>query len=38
MYDYKIKTSFLRPEIPKARAKNGFNLIIVYFYILRNWM
>ena len=36
MYNYKIKTSFFSPEMPKARAKKtGFNLIIVHFYIRR---
>ena len=34
MYNNAIKTSFVRPEMPKARAnKTGFNPIIVHFYI-----
>ena len=29
--NYKIKNSFFSPEMPKARAKNNFNIIIVHF-------
>ena len=36
MYDYKIKASFVRPEMAKAGAKKtDFNIIILHFYILR---
>ena len=36
MYKYKIKTSFVRPEMPKARViKTGFNIMIVNIYIRR---
>ena len=30
---FKIKTCFVSPDMPKARAKNGFNIMIVHFYI-----
>ena len=33
MYNYKIKTNFVSPEMPKGCAnKTGFNIIIVHFY------
>ena len=32
MYNYKIKTSFIRPEMPKARANK---IMIVHFYVCR---
>ena len=33
---YKIKTSFVSHEMPKARAnKTGFDIMIVHFYIRR---
>ncbi len=36
MYNNKIKSSFVSPEIPKARAnKTGFNIMIVHLYINR---
>ncbi len=36
MYNYKIITIFVRPEMPKAQAnKTGFIIMIVYFYIHR---
>ena len=36
MYNYKIKTSFVSSEMSQARAiKNGFNIMIVHFYIHR---
>ena len=36
MYNYKIETSFVSPEMPKALAKKtSFNIMIVYFYIRR---
>ena len=36
MYNYKIKTSFVSPEIQNAQAnKTGFYLMIVHFYNIR---
>ena len=36
MYNYKNKTSFGSPKMPKALAnKTGFDIIIVHFYICR---
>ena len=38
MYSYKIKTSFVIPEMPNARANKtltGFIIMIVHFYIGR---
>ena len=36
MYNYKNKTSFFSPMVPKAWAKkSGFNLVSVHFYIRR---
>ena len=36
MYNYKIKPSFVSPEMPMARSnKTGFNIMIVHFHILR---
>ena len=36
MYNKKIKTYIVSPEMPKARAnKTGFNIMIVHFYIRR---
>ena len=36
MYNYKIKTSFVSPGMPKAPAnKAGFDIIIVHFCIRR---
>ena len=34
MYNYKVKTSFLKPKV-KDLKKTGFNLVIVHFYIRR---
>ena len=34
MYNYKIKTTFVSPEMLKARAnKNGFDIIIENLYL-----
>ncbi len=37
MYNFKIKTSFVSPETPKARANtiSCFNIMIIHFYIRR---
>ncbi len=36
MYNYKIKTGFFSPVVPKAPAKKtDFNVMIVFFYIRR---
>ena len=36
MYNKKIKTYIVTPEMPKARAnKSRFNIMIVHFYIRR---
>ena len=36
MYNYRIKTSFVSPEMPNARAnKTDFNIMIVHFYVSR---
>ena len=37
MYNYKIKTSFIAPEMPRARVKKtGFSLMI--FIFIENWI
>ena len=37
IYNYKIKTSFVSPELPEAQAnKTGFNIMILNFYIRKN--
>ena len=36
MYNYKLTTSFVSPEVLNARTiKTGFNIMIVHFYIRR---
>ena len=37
MFNYKIKTSFVSPEMPNARAnKTGFNIMVVIFTFVEN--
>ena len=38
MYNYNLKTSFVSPEMPKARANKTSSkiMIIIQFYICRN--
>ena len=38
MQNYKIKTSFVNPETPKAPAdKTGINFMIFILFIIENW-
>ena len=39
MYNYKIKTRFVSPEMPKARAnKTDFSFLLFMFIFLENWI
>ena len=37
MYNYKIKTSFVSPEMPKVANKTGLNIIIRFIFV-ENWI